>query len=104
MLVRANADLPESFKLDGDIIVPGWVALSDADAAKVERAIAQAGWHWFWVVPSTSAVAYGRSRESATKRALQEASQEAESHGLNAIEIADLSVAGCGFCTGRRWP
>lgn len=92
VLVRTNAELPESLNLEGDMIVPGWTALSCTTAASVERAIAQAGWHWFWVVPSMTATAYARDCQGVLKRVLKKALQEAESQGLNAIEITELVV------------
>jgi hypothetical protein len=61
-------------------------------AASLDRKIRGVGWHFFWLQDSSSRLGFGRTAETAIRRALTRALVHVEGR-FNAAELESLHVA-----------
>jgi hypothetical protein len=91
VLIKSDARLPKSvrfeFKHYGH-----WKLLAGVDGFSVDRALSEAGWHFFFMVPEIRAAAVSSTRRGAVRKALKKATVGIEAQNFNALEIAEITL------------
>jgi hypothetical protein len=102
VLIHDKAVLPGGIEFRTQPIVPGWHVIRDRSSADLDRAIAKAGWHFFYLAEELEESALGRSPGAALKKAVQKLATRMERDHRNALEITDIRLRPLlGLCYAR---
>ncbi|MBS1851493.1 MAG: hypothetical protein JST79_11310 [Acidobacteria bacterium] len=93
VLVKSDVRLPDSAGFESKRFGP-WRLLTKADGFEVERALSEAGWHFFFMVPQIAFGALSVKPNKAIRAALKKVFVAVEKQGFNALEIAEVTAKG----------
>ena len=89
VLVREGVQFPRPVELKSSASHPGWNVV-ESTTAELDRQVAEAGWHFFWMVAVIEGTAFaldpGRAVSKALGRLLTEVGR------FNAVEIENIRV------------
>ena len=91
VLIRSDVPLPESARFESKRY-GAWKVLTGVNGFSVERALSEAGWHFFFMVPEVRAGAVASTPQSAMRRALKKATMAVEAQNFNALEIVGITT------------
>lgn len=91
VLLHPNAGLPESVHFRSKQY-GAWKILTGVNGSEVERSLSEAGWHFFFIVPATSAGAMSSDRNKAVRRGLKRILTQTEAQNFNALEIVEITT------------
>jgi len=108
--VEKNTVLPEAIRLESDFTGNAWARIADhANVRLLEKAIAAAGWTFFYMAGTIRASAFGFDRQKMVHAALVRLFRTLKGQGCNCLEIDDVeshSFAGMPYLSvlahGRR--
>jgi len=90
VLLNRGTMLPPAFAVDL-MRVGEWDLVSGHNALALDRKLRGAGWHFFFIVPTVEASAFGLDAEKTFTRALREITRAVQARGFNAVEVAALN-------------
>src|SRR5580658_5432708 len=86
ILIRGDALLPRSMKLESQSFSAGWKRIAAEDRGELDRQIKDAGWTFFYLAGEITANAFGHSQEAA-RGALERIFAGRELEKFNSLEI-----------------
>jgi hypothetical protein len=86
ILIRGDALLPRSMKLESQAFLAGWRRISAEYRGELDRQIREAGWTFFYLAGEIRANAFGQG-EPAARRALERILAGPELERFNCLEI-----------------
>src|SRR5438270_7248326 len=87
LLVRRGTWLPETVKIEGQLVLGEWNLASRPSHAEFDRELYKAGWQFFYIPPETQAGALGFNLKHALTRALKKLLVKVDATKLNAVQI-----------------
>jgi len=101
VLIKSDARLPESARFESKQY-GHWNVFVGMDGFAVERALSEAGWHFFFLVPETRAAAVSNTPQGAMRKALRKMTVAIEAQNFNALEIMGVTTKRfLGLCYAR---
>ena len=91
VLVKSDVRLPDSAGFESKHFGP-WTLLTKADGFEVGRALSEAGWHFFFMVPEITFGALSVKPNKAMRAALKKVFAAVEKQGFNALEIVEVTA------------
>jgi hypothetical protein len=101
ILIRSDALLPRSMRLESQEFAAGWRRAAGADHRELDRQINDAGWTFFYLAGEIKATAFGHD-EKAVRRAIERILTAPESASFNCMEIKNwktIRILGLPFVT-----
>ena len=92
MFLRADCALPDSVDPLTERFCDEWAHVVRIDSASLDGMIRRAGWHFMWVSRSCSRRGFGRTKEMATRRALDRALRGIPAR-FNAAEFDSIRIS-----------
>ncbi len=89
VLVREGVQFPRPVELKSDASHPGWNVV-ESTAAELDRQVAEAGWHFFWMAPVIEASDFALDPGKAVTKTLGRLLTEVGR--FNAVEIENVRV------------
>jgi hypothetical protein len=90
-LMKSDTRLPKSVYFESEQY-GSWKVLRGMDGFKVERALFEAGWHFFFMVPEISLGAVSLNPNKALRTALKKLFAAVEAKNFNALEIVEITA------------
>lgn len=91
MFLRNGIILPHQFDLRQSPFCAGWTEAIDNLVAELDASVRKAGWHFVWIEGSHSGRGFGRSPETATRRALVRTLKKVKGR-FNAAELGSMKI------------
>jgi len=94
LVVRKDAPLPGSVKIEGPLVVGEWMLVSQVRPAELDRQLNSVGWYFFFLPPEiqAGALALDRDRKHALAKALRKLLARAEAEKVNTLEITRVKT------------
>ena len=73
MFLRIGTALPGGVAVPQEYFCKAWMSVSDLAAPELDIKVRAAGWHFMWLMEEHSALAYGRTDDSARSSVLSRA-------------------------------
>ena len=89
VMIRSDVRLPKSAHFESKRYGP-WRVLTGVDGFSVERALSEAGWHFFFIVSEVKAAAVAFTHQGAMKSALKKVTMAIEAQTFNSLEIVGI--------------
>lgn len=91
VLIKSGTALPTGMRLQSKRF-KGWFLPRGINAFGLERRLAAAGWHFFFIVPAKIGTAVALDLNRAVRRAVERVCKQSDDERFNALEITSLSV------------
>jgi len=91
MFLREACALPDRFALSQEQFCKKWMLVEGLTAQALDTKIRGAGWHFMWMVGSSSRHGYGWTAEGAERQALERALRR-QSEQFNASELDSVVI------------
>ena len=92
VLVRRDTFLPETIKVEGQLVPGEWNLVSRLSPAELDKELYRASWQFFYIPPEIRAGALGFNRKHALERALKKLLVKADTARLNAVQITGVEA------------
>lgn len=92
LLIREGIALPDGLEIASKPFSPGWQMVRQPRPAELERALNEEGWSLFCMAGDIAGGAIALNREHALQWAMQKLCIKASKEGLNAIEVAQITM------------
>jgi hypothetical protein len=91
ILMKSDTRLPQSGYFESEQY-GSWKLLPEMDGFTVERALSEAGWHFFFMVPEIRLGALSLNPNKALRAALKKLFSAVEAQNFNALEIVGITA------------
>jgi hypothetical protein len=92
VLIRDNAILPGSVRLESELYLEGWRLVKNFDGNGLARALQPTGWTFFWLAGEIKATGFGFDEESMVRRAIKRIVASPRSKDFNSLEITRIAL------------
>lgn len=92
ILIRENTLLPAGLVLETGAFLPGWRIVRDIDAGGLDRKIAAAHWHFFFLAGDFKVIVFGRKGPESLRRAVRRFLAKPEAQKFNSLEITGIAA------------
>lgn len=92
LLIREGIALPDGVDVASKPFSPGWLMVRQPRPAELERALNEEGWSLFCMAGEVVDRVIASNWERALRQAVQKLCERASREGLNAVEIAQVTI------------
>ncbi len=92
ILIKDDALLPESMRLESEPYSNGWRAVNNLDGCGLDRKVRDAAWTFFYMAGEIKATVFGFDRNGAVYEAVQRVLAKLKSDRCNSLEIAQVTT------------
>jgi hypothetical protein len=94
VFLRNECILPDRLDLCKEPFCNGWAVAIGVLASELDASIRRKGWHFMWLTDTQSSRGFGRTPETAIRRALVNALKRVNGR-FNAAELGKLQITDC---------
>jgi hypothetical protein len=93
IVIRNGTRLPEALGLKYDSVATGWASVTNnPDGHRLEKALATAGWTFFYMAGAIRKIAFGFQRQNMVNAAMKRIIASVKLQGCNCLEIDGVAM------------
>jgi hypothetical protein len=92
IFVRENAVFPPGVSVESEALFSGWKLISNLDGYALDRIVAKAHWHFFYLAGAIRSAALGTGGTAVVRRALKRILAKLERQNYNSLETTEVTA------------